>query len=97
MEWGQGLPALQKAAESGSEKARARLESCPELEVWLLPVWNAFQRLGGDRQMGMSLGPIPWTAIDRYAIRYRIDDFEDFEHMLSAMDAVYLEHARKDT
>lgn len=47
--------------------------------------------------MGMSLGPIPWTAIDRYAIRYRIDDFEDFEHMLSAMDAVYLEHARKDT
>lgn len=41
----------------------------------------------------MSVGPIPWSAIDAYARRYRIDDEDQFGflvQMIRAMDAVFL-------
>lgn len=37
-------------------------------------------------------GGIPWTAIDRYADRHEIDDFDTFKTVLKALDGVYLEH-----
>lgn len=40
-------------------------------------------------------GPIPFEAIDRYAARYGIDDFERFHRLIQAMDAVYLTHAQR--
>lgn len=37
-------------------------------------------------------GGIPWTAIDAYADRHEIDDFDSFKTVLKALDGVYLEH-----
>ena len=71
-------------------------------EEWLDPptvwphlrfYWDAFSVLGTARQLGMVEGPIPFTAIDCYARRYRIDDLEAFELFLAiirGMDAEYL-------
>lgn len=38
-------------------------------------------------------GPIPWTAIDRYAERHGIDGerFDELERYIKAIDAAYLE------
>lgn len=40
-------------------------------------------------------GPIPWTAIDRYAARHDIqgaDEFERFVRLIRALDQVYMKH-----
>lgn len=41
----------------------------------------------------MSVGPIPWTAIDRYATRHNItgDRFEELERLVYAIDEAYRE------
>ncbi len=55
--------------------------------------WSAFSDLSTDRQLGMGLGPIPWTAIERYAARYRIEDpdeFDRFAHLIGVMDRAFL-------
>lgn len=51
----------------------------PEMLSW---VWRAFDALITCRSVGMAEGPIPWTAVDRYAQRYGIDG--DAFEMLSA-------------
>jgi hypothetical protein len=64
--------------------------------------WDAFWHLTTDRPVGFVTGPIPWTAVDRYAARHRIDSadaFERFHALIRAMDGTYLDHlerARKD-
>jgi hypothetical protein len=58
-------------------------------------VWDAFWVLSADRQVGMAVGAIPWSVIDRYAERNGIEDFETFHTLLRAMDNVYLTHANK--
>lgn len=63
------------------------------------PVMDAFRALSGDRAMGFgAVGSIPFMAIDRYAERYDIEDFERFHRLIRAMDAAYIEHMneRKD-
>jgi hypothetical protein len=40
-----------------------------------------------------ALGPIPWTAVDRFAERREIMDeveYDDFEHAIRAMDEEFL-------
>lgn len=74
------------------------LESKPELDDHLDFAWQAFVALSSDRQLGMSVGPIPWSSIDRYALRFGIDggdDFEAFAALISAMDGAYLDHSAK--
>ena len=34
---------------------------------------QAFKKLSTCRQLGMSIGPIPWDAIDRYIERSQLD------------------------
>ncbi len=67
------------------------LQDRPGLKRHLLPIWQAFHALSGDRQMGMAIGPIPFTAIDRYAARFgfRGAEFERFHGLITAMDAVH--------
>lgn len=60
-------------------------------------VMDAFYRLSASRQVGMSVGPIPFEAVDAYADRYGIrdgDDFETFHTLLRAADNAYLEAMR---
>ena len=66
----------------------------PNLKRHLLMIWEAFHALNGDRQMGMMIGPIPFTAIDRYAARHGIagEEFQRFHALISAMDTVHQRH-----
>lgn len=60
-------------------------------------MWEAFFRLSASRPVTMAgSGPIPFEAIDRYADRYRVTDFDELYTLLSAMDSVYLEHAHEE-
>jgi len=62
-------------------------------------VWDAFWNLTTDRQVGFATGPIPWTAIDRYADRHQlhaVDSFERFHALIRAMDSTYLEHRERE-
>lgn len=52
---------------------------------------TAFYDLQTCRPAGMSLGSIPWTAINEYARAKGIEDAERFERLIRAMDAAFLE------
>jgi len=63
----------------------------PELFGHLAFEWSAFRSLSTDRPVGMALGPVPWSSIDRFACRYHItgDEFDRFCDLIQAMDAAY--------
>lgn len=72
------------------------MQSRPVLHDHLAFEWVAFRRLARDRPVGLSIGPIPWTAIDRYAARYGPHDpdaFDRFERLIAAMDDVVVKRA----
>jgi len=65
----------------------------PKIEFGLQFYWDAFWTLHGDRQSGFGLGPIPFSAMDRFAARYGIsdtDEFDRFQELIRAMDTAYL-------
>lgn len=65
----------------------------PDLPPWLQFYADSFWLLNNDRQIGMGIGPIPFTAIDAYARRYRIEDIDHFDRFLSLIkiqDSEYL-------
>jgi hypothetical protein len=75
----------------------------PDLETRVAPAphllfhWAAFAALSTDRQVGMGIGPIPWTALDRYAERHGIndpDERERFERLIRAMDREFVKWHR---
>ena len=93
MEWGAEEDFLLGLLAEG--EIPAALLSRPSLKRHLLPIWDAFHALAGDRQLGMGIGPIPFTAIDRYAARFGIndrDEFHRFHALISAMDAAHQKH-----
>lgn len=53
----------------------------------------AFGDLSSCRVNGMSLGPIPWTAIDQYSKHRKLSDdvSEHLNIVIREMDAVYLD------
>ena len=71
----------------------AALDKRPELLPGLDFYLRAYHELGYDRQIGMSLGPIPWSSLDRYAAKYGIVDIDDFDvlqsHIRAMENAVY--------
>jgi hypothetical protein len=86
---------LDLAEEEG--KLPQALADKPEIPVHLAFVWRAFGDLAGDRQLGAAgmVGPLMFTAIDRYAERHGItdpDSFDRFVLLLRAMDDAYREH-----
>ena len=74
------------------------IANAPELLLGLDSYFEAFVELSTCRELGMSSGPIPWTAVDRYAERhgYRGEGFVYLLQMIRAMDAAFLEHGRKN-
>ena len=66
----------------------------PPALAWYL---SAFWTLSGDRPLGAmgGCGPIPFTAIDRFAARSGVnaqDLFARLLHIIQALDRVYLRH-----
>lgn len=56
---------------------------------------TAFHECGSDRPPSMSgVAPIPFSAIDRYAQRYRITgkDFDELKYMIRVLDNVFVGH-----
>lgn len=69
------------AEEEGTEPEALRTR--PRLEPELAFAWSAFWDLCGDRQIGFgSLGPVFWTALDRWAERHGISDPDEFDRLL---------------
>lgn len=73
------------------------IANAPELLLGLDAYFEAFVELSTCRGLGMSAGPIPWTAIDRYAQRHGYSDegFDYLVRMVRAMDEVFLAHSRR--
>jgi hypothetical protein len=47
-----------------------------------------------------SIGQIPWTAVNEYALRHGIDDVDDFDYLLTmirGIDAAYRNYVREKT
>jgi hypothetical protein len=69
----------------------------PELFGHLRFEWDAFRALSTDRPVGLAMGPIPWSSIDRFADRYGIagDDFDRLAELIQAMDVAYRDYHEK--
>lgn len=53
-----------------------------EVKPWMQLFWSAWFELSTCRPPGMAgVPPIPWTAVDAYARRHRMDD-DDFRTLL---------------
>jgi hypothetical protein len=74
-----------------------RIANKPEIKPGLELYWKAFQDLSSDRDVGMGVGPIPWTAMHNWAARNHIrgDDFERLVMVLRGLDAVYMDKQGK--
>lgn len=65
----------------------------PTVKSGLELYWKAFQDLSSDRDIGMGIGPIPWSSIHTWGSRNHIvgDDFERLVLMIRGLDAVYMD------
>lgn len=71
-----------------------RVAICPDLSPENIIVWNGFTALHTCRLL--DGGAIPWTAIAQFCDRYGIEDGDDFEALIRAMDNHYLEWLDKE-
>lgn len=55
---------------------------------------KSFHDLGTERDIGMSLGPIPWSKIVMYADEYGLDPDvkEAFVNIMRTMDVAFMKH-----
>lgn len=75
------------------------MANAPELQPGLLYYYIVWQELSNDRQLGMSVGPIPSASIDRFIEQERIgpDDAVELRFHIRAMDRAFLEHCSKQS
>lgn len=73
-----------------------RILNAPVLETGLDFYYDAFFELCTERSIGFDEGPIPVTAILRYAELHELSKEEqsDLVFMIMRMDGFYLEHKR---
>ena len=64
----------------------------PEIPEWQQFYWRAFADLSTERQIGMSLGPIPRSQIMEYAAEHRLgaDAKDRLIEIIRTMDNEYL-------
>lgn len=75
----------------GIWKGEPRPEIQPGFNEW----YDDFFELSTDRQIGMAVGPIPKSSIEKHTEGWPPDDAEMFRFCMRAMDAVYLEREEK--
>lgn len=69
----------------------------PILKIGLQLFFTAFNQLSSCRSSGMSIGPIPWTAIAMWCNEYKLVDGQRravFLHV-RVMDLAYMEYVAK--
>lgn len=70
------------------------MANAPELREDLQVYWQAYDELNTCRNYAGMSGvplPIPWTAINEYAIRHRFagEAFDDLVHIVRQVDDAY--------
>jgi hypothetical protein len=69
------------------------LENTPDLFIEAIPYWTAFAELTNSRQLGMSIGPIPYSEISSWLdenIIYQIEDRHLYRHLISKIDSEFV-------
>lgn len=98
MEWGEHDEWLrQAAAERGLDVPEA-VRGQPQVPAHLDLYWRAFSALSTDRPLGFGgAGPIPWTAIDRYAARLGLgaEECERLAQIVGRVDEAFLGHMER--
>lgn len=74
------------------------MANAPELRPDLHVYWRAYEELSTCRQFAGMTGvplPIPWTALNEYAIRHRFagEAFDDLVDIVRAVDDAFRKHA----
>lgn len=72
-----------------------KIANAPALLDGLGLYYDAFLELSTDRAVGMGIGPIPWSSINRYAECHGLvgdDDYGDLRDMVRAMDGAFLKY-----
>lgn len=74
-----------------------RIASAPILLPGLEMYLTAFNRLSTCRQIGMGVGPIPWTAIGVYADQEELDEEHrsDLYYFVERLDCEFLSWSAK--
>jgi len=70
------------------------LRERPSVMVGLEIFYEAFHELSSCRQIGLGIGPLPFTAIVDYCDRFEMDEAQTIE-ILRRMDDLFLEHCRE--
>jgi len=68
------------------------MDTKPDLIPPYVFYWTSFWELSTCRQ---EMGSIPWTAINDFCYRWKIDDvceFDLFTRIMRSMDSAYREH-----
>lgn len=73
-----------------------RIANAPELKLGLQLYLTAFFDLDAERESSMSIGRIPWSAIDRYARAYDLDSeqYEDMHFFIKQMDSEHIKRIK---
>lgn len=76
------------------EKIPDRIANRPVIEQYMMFYIDAFFELTTERQIGFVEGPIPLSAIHRYADRLEMNSEEriDFHLFITRLDATYLKY-----
>lgn len=71
------------------------IKNAPRLLEGLGFYYTAFQELSTDRPVGMGVGQIPWTSIDRFAERHGLEEeeYDSFLYLIRRMDEEFMDHA----
>lgn len=88
------------AKEMGTPLPKSIAEAPVLEDAYQINIHAAFWKLSTCRSMGMGVGPIPWVAINTWAVRHGYDDdeieYETFCYLIFQMDAVFMEHSRDE-
>ncbi len=74
------------------------LENMPDLFLEAMPYWTAFAELTNSRQLGMSLGPIPYSEISCWLDENLISKLEErhqYRYLISKIDNAFVASQNK--
>ena len=99
LKWGENARKVYEAAsDAGVDIPESVIP--PECPDHLVGYYDIFWKLSTCRNVGFSVGRIPWTAIDAFAVRYGyIEDdllYEDLHYYIGAMDSAYTDIVNKN-
>ena len=86
-----------RQARLAGEKIPDVIKKKPRLAIGLHFFMSAFSDLRTERPSGMSIMPIPWSAIHYYAEVHSITGqfYDDLLYIIRAMDNAYLDSVGK--